>query len=679
MSGVGGFRLSPVRVLRGLARRFRAALRGGSPAGYFDPFHRGTLARLLAEFDLPLPTPDPDQAADGEAGAARFVLGLWLHRAALRRRFPTALSGPSDGPFPRWLTGNGLVPDGLPEPAARNLEGVFAVRPFDRVRQVFELRADVRDVFPLGLTPAGRGAYATWLFRHARHEYKLRDDEILWYLFALDEDPSAGLADTFLLSPAWQAAVPHGLTLFGWDELKRWLLGAYPHQLGRWFGRARLPDRFSPGDQLRLLRQARPAALPDDVTAAALAGDPRPVLDWLSRQRDWPRPPAAWLRRLDADIRAGLPGRPAVNLLGHFKYESGLQEVILQYAAALRLSGYSTLTRDIPISYPRDWRDARRFTELELGDVSLIMIGASDPLDEVYPRSGLFRRPGVYRVACWAWELEQFPPEVAAHAGLADEVWVPSEFCARAVRAALPDRPVLAMPPAVAAPPFEHRPRSYFGLPDDRFLFLFVFDMASGMERKNPLGLVRAFRAAFRPSDPVHLAIKVSRGEKHPAEFANFRRAAAEAGVTLLDRLLPRGEVLALLATCDAYVSLHRSEGFGFTMAEAMLLGKPTVATAYSGNLDFMTADNSFLVDYDRVALDRDLPPYPRGGVWAEPSVAHAAELMRRVVDRPAEARAVAARGRETVAKQLSPEATARRLAARVEEIRRRHPGGKRT
>ena len=670
MSGVGGFRLSPVRILRGLARRFRAAL-GGGPPGHFDPFHRGTLARLLAEFDTPLPAPDPAQADDDQAGAARFVLGLWLRRVALRRRFPNALSGPSDGEFYRWLAGTGVVEDGLPDAAVRHLDAVFAVRPFDRVRQVYELRADVRAVFPLGLTPAGRGEYATWLFRHARPEYTFRTDEILWYLFALADDPSAGLADTFLLTPEWQAAVPHGLTLFGWDELKRWLRAAYPHQFGRWCDHARLPDRLTPGEQFRLLRQARPGTIPDDVAAAALAGEPRPALDWVNRSRDWPRPTAAWLRRLDAEIRAGAVARPAVNLLGHFKYESGLQEVILQYAAALRLSGYSTLTRDIPISYPRDWRDAKRYTELELGDVSLIMTGASDPLDEVYPRAGLHPRPGVYRVACWAWELDQFPRAVAERAGLADEVWVLSEFCAGAVRAALPDRPVLAMPPAVSTPPFEHRPRSDFGLPDDRFLFLFVFDMASGMERKNPLGLIRAFRAAFRPADPVHLAIKVSRGERHPAEFAALRRAAAAAGVTLLDRLLPRGEVLALLAACDAYVSLHRSEGFGFTMAEAMLLGKPTIATGYSGNLDFMTGDNSFLVNYERVVLDRDLPPYPRGGVWAEPSVGHAAELMRRVVARPAEARAVAARGRETIARQLSPEAIARRLAARVEEIRR--------
>jgi glycosyltransferase involved in cell wall biosynthesis len=132
---------------------------------------------------------------------------------------------------------------------------------------------------------------------------------------------------------------------------------------------------------------------------------------------------------------------------------------------------------------------------------------------------------------------------------------------------------------------------------------------------------------------------------------------------------MPRPDVAALLASCDAYVSLHRSEGFGFTMAEAMLLGKPTVATAYSGNLDFMTAENSFLVNYERVALEKDYPPYPKGAVWAQPAEEHAAVLMRRVFADRAEAAVVAARGRETVARVLSHEAAARRMTTRLAEI----------
>jgi glycosyltransferase involved in cell wall biosynthesis len=486
---------------------------------------------------------------------------------------------------------------------------------FDRVRQVYEVRPDVREVFPLGLTPAQRGEYAAWLFRYGRPEYGLQDNDILCYLFALADDPACGLGDTYLLSPEWQRAVPHGLTVKGWNDLKRWVAARYPDRAGRWLRRARRPMKF------------------DSLSNGEPAG--------------------------------------AVNLLGHFKYESGLQEEALQHAAALQRAGYRTCLRDVPIAYPRDWRDGGRFTDPELGGNTLIKTGANEPLDEVYRRAGLHPRPGVYRVACWSWELEDWPRAAAARSGLADEVWTPSEFCAQAARAALPGKPVFPMPPAVVLPDFEPRPRAHFGLPADRHLFLFVFDMASGMERKNPVGLVRAFRRAFRPGDPVHLAVKVSRGHAYPEQFAVLRQAAAVAGVTLIDRVMPRAEVCALLGCCDSYVSLHRSEGFGFTMAEAMLLGKPTVATGYSGNLDFMTAENSVLVRHGRVPLDRDYPPYPAGGVWAAPCEEHAAELMRRVVEDRAGAAAVAARGRETVATLLSREAVAARMTTRLTEIQR--------
>lgn len=618
MMGTRLIRWDLLRGARRLARRVRNAVRGETAATYFDPLSVHDLDQLLGEFGGSIPVAESGQALEGEVAAARFVLGLWLKHPALRRRFPAALSGPYGSTFEHWLTTEGRQRHRLSDADCDSIRQLLASRPFDRVRQVYELRPDVREVFPLGLTPAQRGEYTAWLFRYARGEYGLRDHEILWYLFGLTEDPAYGLGDTYLLTPAWQRAVPEAFTPAGWDQLKRWLAQAYPGRVGRW------------------LRNAR-----------------RPVKDGSTSDRH------------DSSEQI------TINLLGHFKYDSGLQEEALQHAAALQRAGHRTYLRDIPVSYPRDWRDGRQFIDLEGGAVTLIKTGANDPLDEIYHRAGLHPRSGVYRIACWSWELEEFPRRAAERAGLADEVWTPSEFCARSVRAALPGRPVYAMQPAVTVPEFPQRPRSYFGIPTDRFLFLFLFDMASGMERKNPLGLIRAFQLAFRRADNVHLAIKVSRGHKHPEAFAELRRAASEAGATLVDRVIARTDVCALLANCDAYVSLHRSEGFGFTMAEAMVLGKPTIATRYSGNLDFMTADNSYLVDYERVTLGRDYPPYPAGCTWAQPSEEHAAELMRRVVRERDEATAVAARGRDSVAELLSREAAARRMTTRLEEIRK--------
>ncbi len=155
------------------------------------------------------------------------------------------------------------------------------------------------------------------------------------------------------------------------------------------------------------------------------------------------------------------------------------------------------------------------------------------------------------------------------------------------------------------------------------------------VERKNPLGLIRAFGQAFRSEEPVDLILKTGSAPRHDDQMRELHAAATGANVHILDRIMTSDETLSPIDACDAYVSLHRSEGLGLTMAEAMLLGKPVVATRYSGNLDFMDDGNSRLVDYELVPLGQPLPPYDAIARWAEPSLDHAARLMRRVYRRP--------------------------------------------
>jgi glycosyltransferase involved in cell wall biosynthesis len=140
--------------------------------------------------------------------------------------------------------------------------------------------------------------------------------------------------------------------------------------------------------------------------------------------------------------------------------------------------------------------------------------------------------------------------------------------------------------------------------------------------------------------------------------------------VHLLDGTWPPGRLAALMAASGCYVSLHRSEGLGMTMAEAMWLGKPVVATAYSGNMDFMDEDTAFLVPFDRVAIPEGCEPYPAGTPWAEPDLDRAAELLRRVFEDPAEAGRRAARGRERLAADFSAHRCGLRMQARMREIR---------
>jgi glycosyltransferase involved in cell wall biosynthesis len=282
----------------------------------------------------------------------------------------------------------------------------------------------------------------------------------------------------------------------------------------------------------------------------------------------------------------------------------------------------------------------------------------------------------VYRIAAWSWELEVVPRSWARRARAVNEFWAHTRFIADAARRVLPV-PVVHMLPGVELLPFTPLPRAHFGLPEERTLFLFAFDMASVLERKNPLGLIRAFREAFTPSDRAALVLKISRGDADPESLSRLSAAAREAGVYLIDRIMPRAECTALFNCCDCYVSLHRSEGFGFTMVEAMLLGKPVVATGYSGNVDFMTPDTSLLIPYTLVALERDCGIYPKGARWAEPSISDAAAAMRWVYEHPAEAAALGERGRRHVAEVLSFEVYGRRIQARLAELQRPRAAGR--
>ena len=219
--------------------------------------------------------------------------------------------------------------------------------------------------------------------------------------------------------------------------------------------------------------------------------------------------------------------------------------------------------------------------------------------------------------------------------------------------------PVLHMPMPVTLPPVVRPDRAALGLPDG-FVFLLVYDFNSVIARKNPEGLLDAFLRAFPDAaEGARLVLKSINAEPHPDAHDRLRLAAAEhPHVHLLDYYASAEEKNGMIAAADCYASLHRSEGFGITMAEAMLLGKPVVATAYSGNLDFMRPENAYLVDYELTPIGPGHDPYPPEAQWAEPDLDHAARLLREVF----EDREEAARRGETARADIRAPA----LAARV-------------
>jgi glycosyltransferase involved in cell wall biosynthesis len=307
---------------------------------------------------------------------------------------------------------------------------------------------------------------------------------------------------------------------------------------------------------------------------------------------------------------------------------------------------------------------------MEVHDVTVLHTQPEHFFDEAYQRAHLFERtPRTYRIGYWYWEFDTIPDSWIAQAAKVDEVWTATNFVAKGLRERL-SIPVRTLFPGVKLGVYQRRDREYFGIEDGKFTFLFTFHMMSVMERKNPKGLIRAFKQAFREEDAVQLVLKTSFGDRHPAQIQELRDAAAGANITVIDQVYNPDEVLSLMDACDAYVSLHRSEGLGLTMAEAMLMGKPVIATNFSGNVDFMDDSNSLLVPYELVKLGKPIPPYDADLEWAEPSTEHAAQLMRRVYDDQAWAREVGARGKASAEANLSLDAAGRRIAARLEEIK---------
>lgn len=277
---------------------------------------------------------------------------------------------------------------------------------------------------------------------------------------------------------------------------------------------------------------------------------------------------------------------------------------------------------------------------------------------------------GRYNVGYWAWEMPEFPPEWCASFKYADEIWTPSRFTHDSVAS--------VSPLSVQVVPHSIDPqlnlgttvdRKRFDIASDAFVFLYFFDFESFMERKNPLGLIHAYERAFGTRTDVMLLIKSSHGSLHKGALHMLQQAGTGANVRILDRVLSLDEKHELMKASDCYVSLHRSEGFGLTMAEAMLCGKPVIATNYSGNVDFMTPETSFLVPYKLIALDQTHGPYKKGYHWAEPDLDYAADAMRHVSEHRDSAAALGLKAREHVWNALHPTTIAKSVRERLQSL----------
>ncbi|WP_090143182.1 glycosyltransferase [Limnohabitans sp. DM1] len=327
-----------------------------------------------------------------------------------------------------------------------------------------------------------------------------------------------------------------------------------------------------------------------------------------------------------------------VNLYGFAYGELGIGEDLRMAVEACESAGIPY--RIVNIDAGKDLRQADDVLKQQVDRsgvqapyaFNVFCVPGFDMVSRVFLRMGPQLLRSHINIGWWPWELPVWPKAWNEAFDLVDELWTGSEFTGATYKKST-DKPVQLMPLPVSVDRGRSQPRSAFGLPAGLFLFLFIFDFNSHLARKNPDAILSAFEQAFdKTQTDVGLVLKVMNvRKKDPLWLAFLKRCSKDKRIKLITETMDRQDVLGLVDACDAYVSLHRAEGFGRTLAEAMLYGKPVIATAYSGNADFMHPQWSFPVSYEEVPVKAGEYPFVEAvdaPTWAEPSVSDAARQM---------------------------------------------------
>lgn len=504
------------------------------------------------------------------------------------------------------------MPSGSPEPSP----------PVGEVETlILSLRPDLRRLFEVE-APRGNLRYLGWQLLHGVREYRALREDHGFRAHVAEMEPALGVprivAGLWAIRADLQAAFPLPARR---EALEAWFLGQEVHRLG-------LLSLLSPAllDRAQALDPVRTGQWLEEAALALLEED-----DLKPRERPW-----------------------GVNLIGYAHGQLGIGEDVRMAARALHAA-------DVPFTVLNFQPGA----DVGQNDHSIdAWVGADAPYavnlfcltalehGRFLAERGLALRRGRHNIGFWPWELERWPEAWSPVVAWVDEIWSASRHTAEAV-AGLPivesrNVPVQRMPMAVA---LEHGAarvnrravRERHGLPTQACLFVFTFDLNSSIHRKNPQAVVEAFHAAFgrdaNQGPPVGLVIKVHPPRREEALWTELKRLARQdTRLHLIEETLSRPDLLALYAACDSFVSLHRAEGYGRAIAEALQLGLHVVTTGYSGNLDFceskQAAPQVDLVSYRLVSVEAGQYPHAEGQRWAEPDIEHAATCLRAFAER---------------------------------------------
>ena len=366
-----------------------------------------------------------------------------------------------------------------------------------------------------------------------------------------------------------------------------------------------------------------------------------------------------------------IPGKypKGINLYGFLKAENGLGQAVRMYARALEEGNipHALLNTDFLGWLPQnDMTFDDRLTTENRYAVNVIHVNPDQWQDAcgTFPRSHF---DGHWNIGVWLWELERFPDEWVPMIDYVDEIWTPSGFIAAGIRK-VTDKPVTVVPYGIETPYDETLSRADFGLKEADFLVLMMYDANSFASRKNPGAAIDAFREAFGENpENAKLVIKIS--NPSPEDIAFVEARLAPGSYVLMTERLDREKLNSLIRLCDVFLSLHRSEGFGLVMAEAMSLGTATVATNWSANTEFMSAGTACLVDCEQVDVGSAYKYEHPGRTWADPDISRAAGYLRRLREDPAYREEIVRAGQHHIREQLSMRKCAERIGSRLDAV----------
>ena len=402
---------------------------------------------------------------------------------------------------------------------------------------------------------------------------------------------------------------------------------------------------------------------------------PKKCRVWLGKRRDdvliWHWKFRWWQKRRFRSLE--LPTKKGVLLVGYPRGEFGIGSLLRLSALALKEAEIPFGVFDFNPSSQASQNDHRldeRLTHLPEYSVNIFCIGADQlPLLKKILGKQFFQ--GRYNILYGAWELSRLPKRWVVCLEGMNEIWAMSSFMGQMFRRST-SLPVYDLQLPVVLDQLETWSRTRFQIPENSFVFLFMFDFDSHVARKNPEAVIAAFKLAFPVSSniPATLVIKSINSERHEKEWSCLKnKMDGDSRILQIHEVLPHSENTALMQCCDCYVSLHRSEGFGLTLAESMLMGKPVITTGYSGNMDFTNPETALLVDYKLVQVQPGDYPFSRGEMWAEPNIQQACEYMRELVEDSTFARPLAQKGVELIRNSFNTTAMGKRYKKRLSTL----------